>query len=692
MSIVVLCVLLVQLTTGVQTISDHYTVATGSSNSSTQCQQLCFCQNDVFDCNYTHPTVLTKKGETFALSVAVVDQVGKSVNAMIISSLKLNRGEIGSVKGGQQRRQVKDRCTELEYTIYSSNDHRAVIEINADKSFCCDQTTLMKEVNVTFLPFTCPIGLEPHSRVIDYTCVCDKLIKQYVSKCSLQNGTWSIEMNSDLYDHWIKYVYANITGSWFLVASVCPYEYCQKHPLNISLVGLIETDEQCAHNRSGVLCGGCPQGLSLVFGSSNCVQCSNYYLLLIVPFALAGIVLVAFILLTNMTVATGTIHGLIFYANIVSTNQTLFFPFENSNFLTVFISWLNLDLGIETCFYNGMDSYGKLMLQLVFPAYLFLLIFVFLVLHDRSQKVARIIGKMNPEATLYTLILLSYSKLVRIIIEALQSAYLGYPQNKFVWFYDGNVSYFAFSHIPRFLVAFIITLFAAVYIVMLSCGQVFSRYSKYKLFKWTTHKYCIHFMNAHHAPLNNDHRYWVGLLLLVKLVYFLLSTLFYANVDVVGLFSASLASIMLLLKLLNRAYTKRSTNFLETLFFINLFVISIVVANSRTSISKNIHFILAYLSMSIVFVSFIVMTVLHTCGKRLSKTYATIRMQSAIRVSQQEEREHLVEDINNETPDDQLREPALDILIPVQPEDYNIPEPPSPTIQTRQMTTFVDIR
>ncbi len=151
---------------------------------------------------------------------------------------------------------------------------------------------------------------------------------------------------------------------------------------------------------------------------------------------------------------------------------------------------------------------------------------------------------------------------------------------------------------------------------------------------------------------------------------------------------------MLLLKLLNRAYTKRSTNFLETLFFINLFVISIVVANSRTSISKDNHFILAYLSMSIVFVLFIVTTVLHTCGKRLSKTYATIRMQSAIRVSQQEEREHLVEDINSEsqTPDDQLREPVLDILIPVQPEDYNIPDPPSPTIQTRQMTTFVDIR
>ncbi len=51
------------------------------------------------------------------------------------------------------------------------------------------------------------------------------------------------------------------------------------------------------------------------------------------------------------------------------------------------------------------------------------------------------------------------------------------------------------------------------------------------------------------------------------------------------------------------------------------------------------------------------------------------------RISQQEEREQLIED--GETADDQLREPALDILIPVQPEDYSIPDPPSPAIQTR---------
>ena len=112
-----------------------------------------------------------------------------------------------------------------------------------------------------------------------------------------------------------------------------------------------------------------------MLATSNCKECSNLYLLLLIPFALAGISLVALILMLNITIATGNIHGLIFYANIVAANRAILFPTLN-NFLTVFISWVNLDLGTETCFYNGMNSQAKVLLQLVFPAYLFLLMFL----------------------------------------------------------------------------------------------------------------------------------------------------------------------------------------------------------------------------------------------------------------------------------------------------------------------------
>ncbi len=90
-----------------------------------------------------------------------------------------------------------------------------------------------------------------------------------------------------------------------------------------------------------------------MLGSSQCRECTNSFISLLIPFAMAGIALVAFIMVLNMTIAIGTINGLFLYANIVFANRPLLLPPRTSKFLTIFISWLNLDLGIETCFYDG---------------------------------------------------------------------------------------------------------------------------------------------------------------------------------------------------------------------------------------------------------------------------------------------------------------------------------------------------
>ena len=48
---------------------------------------------------------------------------------------------------------------------------------------------------------------------------------------------------------------------------------------------------------------------------------------------LAGIALVALLLVLNMTVAVGTLNGLIFYANIVFANKSILLPFQTRNSL-----------------------------------------------------------------------------------------------------------------------------------------------------------------------------------------------------------------------------------------------------------------------------------------------------------------------------------------------------------------------
>ena len=90
------------------------------------------------------------------------------------------------------------------------------------------------------------------------------------------------------------------------------------------------------------------------------MKCTNLHILITIIVIVAGIVLVVLLYLLNLTVTKGTISGIIFYANIVSINDSVFLV--NNNVLKplkVFISFVNLDLGIDICFYNGMDTYDK---------------------------------------------------------------------------------------------------------------------------------------------------------------------------------------------------------------------------------------------------------------------------------------------------------------------------------------------
>ena len=71
---------------------------------------------------------------------------------------------------------------------------------------------------------------------------------------------------------------------------------------------------------------------------------------LLIFFAGAGFLLVFFISVLNLTVTSGMINGLIFYANIVWMYQSVLFPNQIPReliFFKTFIAWLNLDLGLK---------------------------------------------------------------------------------------------------------------------------------------------------------------------------------------------------------------------------------------------------------------------------------------------------------------------------------------------------------
>jgi len=301
-------------------------------------------------------------------------------------------------------------------------------------------------VNTTLLP--CPLGFELSDYPFECTCA-SELTNQGIN-CSIQTQT--VYRTARL---WINATHSENGTNLMIVHKHCPLHYCKSEDINLNLS---YPDEQCSFNRSGILCGKCQQNLSLVLGTSRCQKCTNTFLCLLFLFILAGFALVFLLISLNLTVAVGTINGLIFYANVLQINYSAFFSHANpstmNKILTIFIAWLNLDLGIETCFYNGLDMYAMTWLQYVFPVYVWSIVILIIVSSHYSSFAARLSGR-NAVPVLATLFLMSYAKLQRTAITVLSFTLLSLPDGskRAVWLYDANVDYLSAIHIPLFLAA-----------------------------------------------------------------------------------------------------------------------------------------------------------------------------------------------------------------------------------------------
>ena len=130
------------------------------------------------------------------------------------------------------------------------------------------------------------------------------------------------------------------------------------------------------------------------------------------PIAIAGLVQVLLLFVLNLTVTDGTINGFILYVNIISINTPVIFTELNQFKPTyTFISIANLDLGIQTCFYNGMDDYTKMWLQLAFPFYLIFIVTLIIIITSRYSTTMQRLTARRALPVLATLFLLSYTDL-----------------------------------------------------------------------------------------------------------------------------------------------------------------------------------------------------------------------------------------------------------------------------------------
>ena len=600
--------------------------------------RICMCVKSVPQCEITEHQEKVFPGQTFEIEAVAVGQRMGIVPSVVIIEPSDNEA---SLDKGQNIQSVNRNCSTVNIKVLSEKDLvtlRVMAQNDGEPNqnyveewLPSQRLTIFSQLVITVALKNCPLGF---------------YYKQDLRQCScLDSIKLHIGVNCDLE----TYTIVRSKHTWLLATSEhnktqyhgvivhnrCPHNYCRMDTDSLSLQ-LEFPDDQCALNRSGILCGACQQNLSQVLGTSRCIKCTNIMALALVPgIILAGVLLVGFLMLLNLTVSTGTINGLIFYANVIRASQSTFFePEFNSSFLSTFIAWLNLDLGMEICFYNGLDAYAKTWLQFVFPLYIWVMVITIIVASHYSTTVSRLFPH-NALQVLATLFLLSYAKIFRTVITVFSSTILVYPDGfqKRVWLYDGNIEFLTGRHLPLFVVTLTLLILISVpYTLTLVSIQWLQRVSHYRFLSWV-HRFMPLF-EAYTGPYQHKHRYWTGLLLLVRIMILTVFSLNRDNNPSVNLLAIAVIAFSLQLYVsFVRVYKKLLHNVLEVMSLINIGFLSVSTLfqllndKSLTITTKS--------STSIAFVLFLLIILYHL--------FERLRSQKMLRAR----KEQLIEAISN---------------------------------------------
>ena len=529
------------------------------------------CQNP--DVIYTYP------GRTFNLSIVALDELSHKVYSIIYNDIdshvnsdetdwRLGYGE-NIVKAGGHN------CTTMKVTTLSQKVPRnGLLTSYADESI---------------IPFSIPISLNdcPPGFSLDDRdyCDCMSLLAKNNIVCDISNSmvtrpgsTWiGIVREEYTVEHGNYSDPVNVTIGY---SSHCPTRYCNE---TLTQVDVSNNASICLFNRTGILCGQCQTGLSVTVGSPVCRKCPNLWLLTIPLYAIIGIVVVALMLLVQLTVVQGTINGLIFYANLLNINTyTVIAGYRGSEWAIIMVSFLNLELGFPVCLYDGMDELDKALLSIVFPAYIWLLAILFIFASRYSQRFSQLTSQ-SAIPVLATLLYISYFKLLRFSVNGLAfgTVYMQGPSRQIsqenVWYYDGNVRYLHDSrHILLFIMVLVVLCtFVIPYGVVLTGIRFFGRFRIVNQFK--------PLIDAYFAPYKDRYRFWFGARLWVLLIVYILFAILRYNPLAHILSQGVILTVFTLAQVALMPFKNNIINWLDLSFMVNALLLTMVILYTYSS-------------------------------------------------------------------------------------------------------------
>ena len=605
--------------------------------------RVCRCDNKrrplCRNISYNHISHSYYPGETIPISVVVVGGDLGATPGMVYARFQPPHTSSILKPSTQYNQWINEsQCTSLNYTVYSNQSVQLVLSTFAYTDLAyfqtCNNDNMTQQfsemsctffsplyINYTVLP--CPSGFSLQGN--PPVCYCYPMLTDNGVNCNIFKSEATFSWNTSL---WIA-----VLAKQIILNKHCPFDYCKDSKM---INGVSGDQSLCSFNRDGRLCGGCKENYSLAIGSSHCIYCANdNNMTLIIFFAAAGFLLVFFISVLNLTVTQGMINGLIFYANVVWTYQSILFPNQIPSkliFFKTFIAWLNLDFGIEMCFVNHLNAFWKSWSQFVFPLYLWSIAGLMIMFARYSTRLTALFGN-RAVPVLGTLILLSYMKLLRTAVEILHFSILttvtkdgnSYDtavtatSDSLVWSIDGTLDYCSYPHILLFVAALFTLLFLWLpYTLLLLLIQWIRRVSHYRLLRWTIR--FNPFYDANFAPLKHKHQYWFGLLLLVRgIIFVILASNFSIPNGVNLLILLIIVGLLLFYMLAASIYKSHALLVFNSSFFLNICFLSgfIIFSHTNSKVKSSMQANATFISTGIAILQF--------CGIILYQIYSLCR-------------------------------------------------------------------
>ena len=506
-------------------------------------------------------------GQSFEISISALDDFDQIITNIITAfatadSSKYRGRSLIPVLGTTNFAVLEsNRSTIVPVKILGEEDQNISLIISSTDSAGRAQ----KRLNITLL--SCGFGFTFNTS--NNTCSCDDKIN-----ADLDNG---ITCDSERHEIAVQ------DGAWIgpfrnvTVVDRCLFQYCQPgtRVINIDSDNMSDIDfnVQCdmRTNRIGFLCSECEKNHSAVLGTRNCRICSNWYIFLFIFLLAIGIVAIIVIQYLNITITGGFIDGAIFYSNIVTLYGYSLVPGDTYNEAIALISFPSLNLGFEICLYNGMSILGKVLWQLSFPVYLFILMFIITLLaRTKYLKLNQSVGS-GTIRTFATLLILCYVSVLAACSELIAFNRIRFydetgdqPGRFLQWRGDPSLTYFGKEHaVPGVLACIIVLLYILPLPFLLLFPSVLysNKYSgKYKPI-----------YDAFWDPYKPRYRFFLGLRLMFRWIPFFLvvtvrppTSIFVTNFFLI---------LLLLVQCTLQPYKEKWQNYVDSAFLCNLILL-----------------------------------------------------------------------------------------------------------------------